>query len=159
MSFSNEKRTGNNKIICYACGEICDCLLIYTPPGQFGFQLTKDDDKMREAFRTMPLRNPMRSMLLGVLVLLMSSGGYFAFYLWMRQFDVTASVIMLIASVLYPFCAAVADAIENSYTRDGSGGKMHMHRESGMMHCYASAPVFKEGRRDFDKQIILFRHM
>ena len=49
--------------------------------------------------------------------------------------------------------AAVADAIENSYRRDGSGGKMHMHREPGMMHCYASAPVFKESRRDFDKQI------
>lgn len=54
-------------------------------------------------------------------------------------------------------CAAVADAIENSYTRDGSGGKMHMHREPGMMHCYASAPVFKECRRDFNKQIALLR--
>ena len=48
------------------CG-ICDCLLIYTPSGKFGFQLMKDNDKMREAFRTMPLRNPMLSMLLGVL--------------------------------------------------------------------------------------------
>ena len=40
------------------CG-ICDCLLIYTPSGKFGFQLMKNDDKMRETFRTMPLRNPM----------------------------------------------------------------------------------------------------
>ena len=56
-------------------------------------------------------------------------------------------------------CAAVADAIENSYTRDGSAEKMHMHREPGMMHCYASVPVFKESRRDFDKQITLLRHM
>ena len=54
-------------------------------------------------------------------------------------------------------CAAVADAIENSFIRDGSGRKMHMHREPGMMHCYASAPVFKESRRDFNKQIALLR--
>ena len=56
-------------------------------------------------------------------------------------------------------CAAVADAIENSYTRDGSGEKMHMHREPGMMHCYASAPVFKESRRDFNRQIALFQQL
>lgn len=52
-----------------------------------------------------------------------------------------------------------ADAIENSYTRDGSGGKMHMHREPGMMHCYASAPVFMESRRDFSRQIALLQQV
>ena len=83
------------------CG-ICDCLLIYTSSGKFSFQLMKNNDKMREAFRTMPLRNPMLSMLLGVLALLMSSGGYFALCLWMRQFSVTAAVIMLIAAALFP---------------------------------------------------------
>ena len=56
-------------------------------------------------------------------------------------------------------CAAVADAIENSYVRDGSGGKIHMHREPGMMHCYASAPVFKESRRDFNRQIALLQQL
>ena len=56
-------------------------------------------------------------------------------------------------------CAAVADAIENSYVRDGSGGKIHMHREPGMMHCYASAPVFKESRRDFNRQIVLLQQL
>ena len=82
------------------CG-ICDCLLIYTPSGKFGFQLMKDNDKMREAFRTMPLRNPMLSMLLGVLALLMNSGGYYALHLWMRQFSATAAVIMLIAAATF----------------------------------------------------------
>ena len=82
------------------CG-ICDCLLMYTPSGKFGFQLMKDNDKMREAFRTMPLRNPMLSMLLGVLALLMSCGGYFALCLWMRRFSVTASVIMLAAAAVF----------------------------------------------------------
>ena len=82
------------------CG-ICDCLLIYTPSGKFEFQLMKDNGKMQEAFRTMPLRNPMLSMLLGVLALLMSCGGYFALCLWMRRFSVTASVIMLAAAALF----------------------------------------------------------
>ena len=82
------------------CG-ICDCLLIYTPSGKFGFQLMNDNDKMRETFRTMPLQNPMLSMLLGVLALLMSCGGYFALYLWMRQFSTAAAVIMLIAAAVF----------------------------------------------------------
>ena len=82
------------------CG-ICDCLLIYTPSGKFGFQLMNDNDKMRETFRTMPLQKPMLSMLLGVLALLMSCGGYFALYLWMRQFSIAAAVIMLIAAAVF----------------------------------------------------------
>ena len=82
------------------CG-ICDCLLIYTPSGKFGFQMMKDGDKMQETFRTMPLRNPMLSMLLGVLALLMSSGGYYALYLWIRQFSVTGSRIMLISAAVF----------------------------------------------------------
>jgi len=56
-------------------------------------------------------------------------------------------------------CSAVADAIRNSYVRDGAGEKMHMHIEPGMMHCYASAPVFKESRRDFGQQIALLRQI
>lgn len=56
-------------------------------------------------------------------------------------------------------CAAVADAIKGRYERDGSGEKMHMHREPGMMHCYATAPVFRESRRDFKKQIDLLRQI
>ena len=82
------------------CG-ICDCLLIDMPSGKFGFQLMNDNDKMRETFRTMPLQNPMLSMLLGVLALLMSCGGYFALYLWMRQFSIAAAVIMLIAAAVF----------------------------------------------------------
>lgn len=37
------------------CG-ISDCLLIYTPSGKFGFGLQKKPERMREVFRTMPLR-------------------------------------------------------------------------------------------------------
>lgn len=56
-------------------------------------------------------------------------------------------------------CSAVADAIRHSYARAGAGEKMHMHMEPGMMHCYASAPVFKESKRDFVKQIALLRQI
>ena len=82
------------------CG-VCDCLLIYTPSGKFGFQLMKDNDGMREAFRTMPLRNPMLSMLLGVLALLLNSGGYFALCLWMRQFSAAAAAVMLAGAAVF----------------------------------------------------------
>ena len=56
-------------------------------------------------------------------------------------------------------CSAAADAIRRSYARDGAGERLHMHIEPGMMHCYASAPVFRESRRDFAKQIGLLERM
>ena len=48
-------------------------------------------------------------------------------------------------------CACVSDAIQKAYDRDGA--VLHMHREPGMMHCYACAPVFPESKRDYHKQI------
>ncbi len=85
-------------IRCGTCGnsDRCDYLVVGNEN-----QLMKDNGKMQEAFRTMPLRNPMLSMLLGVLALLMSCGGYFALCLWMRRFSVTASVIMLAAAAVF----------------------------------------------------------
>lgn len=56
-------------------------------------------------------------------------------------------------------CSAVSDAIRQRYELDGAAEKMHMHIEPGMMHCYASAPVFKESRRDFNKQIALLKQL
>ena len=84
----------------FLCG-VCDCLLIYTPSGKFGFGLQKNPERMREVFRTMPLRNPLLSMLLGVLALLMCSGGYYALSLWMSACSVTASRLMLIGTALF----------------------------------------------------------
>ena len=134
------------------CG-ICDCLLIYTPSGKFGFQLMKNDDKMREAFRTMPLRNPMISMLMGVLALLMSSGGYFALYLWMRQFSATAAVIMLIAAAVFyiPGTAhhvicGVAEwfYIRMGMTKDAREAVMEFFKKTSvtMIACYLGMIVF-----------------
>ncbi|MBR1457555.1 MAG: alpha/beta hydrolase [Oscillospiraceae bacterium] len=52
-------------------------------------------------------------------------------------------------------CACVSDAIRKAYARDGA--VLHMHREPGMMHCYACAPVFPESKRDYRKQIDLIK--
>ena len=54
-------------------------------------------------------------------------------------------------------CSAVADAIRDRFARDGAGERLHMHVEPDMMHCYASAPVFRESRRDFGRQIDLLK--
>ena len=134
------------------CG-ICDCLLIYTPSGKFGFQLMNNDDKMRETFRTMPLRNPMISMLMGVLALLMSCGGYFALYLWMRQFSATAAVIMLIAAAVFyiPGTAhhvicGVAEwfYIRMGMTKDAREAVMDFFKKTSvtMIACYLGMIVF-----------------
>ena len=82
------------------CG-YCDCLMIYMPSGKFGFQQMKDGNRMRETFRSVPLRNPMRSIMLGVLALFLCFGGYYSLCLWMRQFSVPASVLMLTGIVLF----------------------------------------------------------
>ena len=56
-------------------------------------------------------------------------------------------------------CAAVSDAIRQRYEQDGVGEKLNLHIEPSMMHCYALAPVFKESKRDFNKQIALLKEM
>ena len=56
-------------------------------------------------------------------------------------------------------CFAVSGAIRQRYALDGADEKLHMHIEPGMMHCYASAPVFRESRRDFSKQIDLLKQI
>jgi hypothetical protein len=87
------------------CGHLlcgyCDCLLIYAGGEKFGFHLMKDNSRMRGVFSKMPLKNPMLSMLLGVLALLMSSGGYYALARWMKPFSETASTLLLISLALF----------------------------------------------------------
>lgn len=82
------------------CG-YCDCLLIYAGGEKFNFRLMSDNDKMKQVFTKMPLRNPLLSMLLGCLAMCMSCGGYYALFLWMKQFSDSASAIMLISAVLF----------------------------------------------------------
>ena len=79
----------------------CDCLLIYAGGQKFSFRLMNDNGKMQQAFRRMPERNPMLSMLLGCLALCMCCCGYYALARWMRPFSENASRIMLISTVLF----------------------------------------------------------
>ncbi|MBR1584044.1 MAG: hypothetical protein IJ662_00710 [Clostridia bacterium] len=82
------------------CG-YCDCLLIYAGGEKFNFRLMGDNEKMRRVFAKMPLKNPLLSMLLGCLALCMSSGGYYALHLWMKQFSPPAAVILLISAAIF----------------------------------------------------------
>ena len=82
------------------CG-YCDCLLIYAGGEKFSFRMMSDNEKMRSAFRKMPLRNPLLSMLLGCLAMCMYCGGYYALCVWMRQFSESAARIMLISAVIF----------------------------------------------------------
>ena len=82
------------------CG-CCDCLMMYSPGGKFTFGIMSDNGKMRRVFCAMPLRNPLISMLLGCLALLMCFGGYLALCRWMGQYSTAAAALMLIASALF----------------------------------------------------------
>ncbi|MCM1047168.1 MAG: hypothetical protein NC433_01925 [Clostridiales bacterium] len=94
---------------------VCDMLLIYAPGGKFSFECLKDNQKMAKVFAGMSLKKPLASMMLGLLALMMSFGGYFALYEWMKQFSVVYAVIMITAAVVFfisgaahhVFCGAV----------------------------------------------------
>lgn len=83
------------------CG-VCDCLLSYSPGGRLDLVgAVKDEKKMREAFRDLPLSWPMASILLGVAAITLFGFGYLELSKWMAQFSETASVIMYISSVVF----------------------------------------------------------
>lgn len=88
-------------------GAWCDRLLIRTPNGRFGFAQMNDNEKMSETFEKMPLKNPLISMLLGVLAMTMGFCGYIGLYEWMKQFSAVYAVI-IIASALLLFMPGVA---------------------------------------------------
>ena len=82
------------------CG-VCDCLLTYVPGGKFGADQMSDNEKLKATFSKMPLKNPLLSMLLGVLAMLMFSVGYYGIYLWLKEYSVTLAVIVLISSAVF----------------------------------------------------------
>ena len=82
------------------CG-YCDCLLIYAGGEKFGFRLMSDNEKMKQVFAKMPLKNPLLSMLLGCLAMTLMSGGYYALHLWMKQFSEPAAMVLLISAVVF----------------------------------------------------------
>ncbi len=81
------------------CG-VCDCLLIYMPGGRFRVEDMKNNDRLSAAFRNMPLRNPLLSMLLGCLAMFLFAFGYLALADWMRACSEPCATLMLIGTVM-----------------------------------------------------------
>lgn len=90
-------------LICWRC----DCIITYTPNGRLSFKYFNDNEKMSRVFENMPLKNPLISMLLGVLSMMMSFCGYIGLYEWMKQFSTVYAVIILASAVL-PYLPGVA---------------------------------------------------
>lgn len=79
------------------CG-CCDCLLTYVPGGKkFDFTKMSDNSAMSDTFAKMPLRNINISMIAGCLAIFMIGCGYYGLYIWMSEFSLTFSVIILAA--------------------------------------------------------------
>ncbi|MCM1023988.1 MAG: hypothetical protein NC395_08035 [Prevotella sp.] len=78
----------------------CDRLLICTPSGRFGFAQMNDNEKMSATFEKMPLKNPLTSILLGVLAMTMELCGYIGLYEWMKRFSAVYAVIIIASAVL-----------------------------------------------------------
>ena len=80
------------------CG-YCDCLLTYLPRGRFRFEDMKNNQKLAQAFDGLPLRNPMKSMLLGCLAMFLFFFGYLALCHWMRAYSELCAALMLVGCV------------------------------------------------------------
>ena len=81
------------------CG-YCDCLLTYLPRGRFRFEDMKNNDTLSAAFEGLPLRNPLRSMMLGCLAMALFFCGYLALCQWMRAYSEPCAALMLAGCIL-----------------------------------------------------------
>lgn len=84
-------------IICFGC----DLLLTYSPSGKFNFKVLNDNEKMSVIFEKMPPKNPVISMLLGVLALAMCFCGYLGLGVWIGQFSGVYRTIIFVSSIIY----------------------------------------------------------
>ncbi|MBQ7274225.1 MAG: hypothetical protein IJR15_02095 [Clostridiales bacterium] len=134
------------------CG-VCDCLLTYVPGGKFSAEQLSDNDKLKATFSKMPLKNPLLSMLLGVLAMLMFSAGYYGIYLWLKEYSVTLAVIVLISSAVFiipgvahhVFCGAAEwFYIKMGMTEEARQTiiKFFKDTSSTMIVCYLGMAVF-----------------
>ena len=83
------------------CG-ISDCLLSYSPSGRIDLKgAIKDPEKMRTAFRDLPLKWPLISIILGVYSITAFGFGYLELSKWMGEFSKTASTVMYVSVVIF----------------------------------------------------------
>lgn len=82
------------------CG-ITDCMMAYSKSGRFEFSDVKDNDKMREIFSTMSLKQLEAAMLVGVFALFMSSFGYITISQYILKSNTVIGNIMLVAAMFF----------------------------------------------------------
>lgn len=79
------------------CG-YTDCMLTYLPGGKFRFEDMKDNEKLSLAFKGLPLKKPLLSMILGCLAMFLFFFGYIALCQWMKQYSEACAILMLIGT-------------------------------------------------------------
>ena len=82
------------------CG-ITDCMLAYTKDGRFDFSDIKDNAKMQKTFSSMPLKQVIMAMFIGVFALFMASFGYIEISRRISETALVIGRIMLIASMFF----------------------------------------------------------
>ena len=82
------------------CG-ITDCMLAYTKDGRFDFSDIKDNAKMQKTFSSMPLKQVITAMFIGVFALFMASFGYIEISRLISETALVIGRIMLIASMFF----------------------------------------------------------
>lgn len=100
------------------CG-VCDCWLTYLPNGRFKLDYMKDNQKLSDVFKEMPLRNTILSMLLGCLAMCMMFFGYLALALWIRPISAILGNLMLLAvGLIFTFGIAhhILCGVPNGFT-------------------------------------------
>lgn len=136
-------------IICWQC----DRIITYTPNGRFSFKCFNDNEKMSKIFEKMPLKNPLISMLLGVLSMMMSFCGYIGLYEWMKQFSVIYAVIIIASALViylpgaahHVFCGAVEwFYIRLGRTEDAQKVVVDFFKKTSptMFACYFGQAIF-----------------
>lgn len=82
------------------CG-ITDCMLAYTKDGRFEFSDIKDSVKMQKTFSSMPLKQVILAMFIGVFALFASGFGYIEISRWISETVPVIGRIMFIASMFF----------------------------------------------------------
>lgn len=84
-------------IIC----AVTDILITFAKDGKrFNFKLMSDNEKMSEVMANMPLKNPMLSMLLGVLAIFIMVWGYFGVCLYVYPYSKAYASVLFISTML-----------------------------------------------------------
>lgn len=131
----------------------CDWLLTCLAGGQFSFQAMQDNGKLSAVIGSTPLKNSMRSIVVGTFSLALIFPGYLALCRWMKQFSDVYAALMLAGCIVF-FLVGVAHHVicgtaEWFYIRMGKTEEarqaiLEFFKKSSvtMYVCYAGLLVF-----------------